>query len=73
MSITPVRYAERITDVKVKDAFLALMAVTLVGGDVASIAKNLQITDDHPVWPNVDEYLKDAFGISLDEFKTKSI
>ena len=39
MSITPVRYAERITDVKVKDAFLALMAVTLVGDDVASIAK----------------------------------
>lgn len=72
MSITPVKFAERILEVKTKDAFLALIAVALVGGDVVRLAKELQITDEHPVWPYIDEYLKEAFNTSLDELAAKS-
>lgn len=66
-----VSFADTISDPDVKDAFLALMAVTLVNGDVEGLARELQVTDDHPVWPHIEAFLNKEYGLSVEALVTK--
>ncbi len=46
------------SDVELRDKFLALSAVALVGGDVASVAQEIGITEDDDVWRHVADCLE---------------
>lgn len=66
-----VEYANtKITDLATQGIFLSAMTAFLIGNDFRKRLSDLEITKEHPVWPFLEEYLKEKYHINLSGYIT---